>query len=244
MFLKRHSITQWLRPPSLCALCQQYHRGTLAICIPCHDLFHPLGPACQQCAQPLPDTSFLLCGHCCKEKPFFDQTFTGYVFKEPLRSLLHTFKYQESLYLSTFFASLILNVLTTEAKKTECLIPVPMHRQRLQQRGFNPSAELVKHLAHQLKIPYDLFRCKKVINTLPQAGLNANQRHKNLKHSFIASPLPYQHVTIVDDLMTTGSTSHELAKTLKQQGVSRVDVWCCARVVGTLDYQQNLNHFN
>lgn len=229
---KLRSITQRLRPPTLCALCQQYHRGSLAVCIPCHELFLPLGPACKQCAQPLPDARFLICGRCCKKKPSFDHTFTGYVFREPLRTLLHAFKYQEGLYLRTFFGNLILKALPIEAKKTECLIPVPMHRQRLRHRGFNQSAELVKHLGHQLKIPYDLFCCKKIINTIPQAGLDADQRQKNLRHSFAVSPLPYQHVTIVDDLMTTGSTSHELAKTLKKQGVSRVDVWCCARVLG------------
>jgi len=191
----------------------------------------PLGPACNHCAQPLPDTTFLICGRCCKKKPYFDQTITGYVFKEPLRTLLHIFKYQEGLYLSTLFANLILNSLPPRAKETECLIPVPMHRQRLRQRGFNQAAELVKHLGHQLKIPYDLSSCQKIINTAPQAGLDANQRRKNLRHAFSVPRLSYQHVTIVDDLITTGSTSNELAKLLKKQGIARVDVWCCARVI-------------
>lgn len=228
---KKYSIAQRLRLPTICTLCNQYHRGTFAVCMPCHDLFIPLGPACIHCAQPLPDPTFLICGHCCKKKPAVDHTITGYVFKEPLRSLLHVFKYQEGLYLSTLFANLILNSLPESAMETECLIPVPMHRQRLRQRGFNQAAELVKHLGHRLKIPYDLSRCKKIINTAPQASLDAHQRRKNLRHAFSIPRLPYQHVTIVDDLITTGSTCNELAQIFKAQGIARVDVWCCARVI-------------
>ena len=105
-----------------------------------------------------------------------------------------------------------------------------MHPIRLRQRGFNQAAELAKQLAHTLNLPFDLFSCKKIINTAAQAGLNEQQRRKNLRDAFEAKPLPYQHITLVDDLLTTGSTANDLAKVLKKQGVTRVDVWCCARV--------------
>ena len=129
----------------------------------------------------------------------------------------------------SFLASILITAIPEEALKTECLIPVPMHPKRLQQRGFNQAAELVKHLSRAFKIPYALSHCKKIINTAPQAELTAAERRKNLRDAFHARPLPYQHVTLVDDLLTTGSTVNELAKTLKQLGVTRVDVWCCAR---------------
>lgn len=227
-------ISQQLRLPAICVFCGQYHHDRIAICFSCIQLFSLIGPACYHCALPLPDENFLVCGHCCKKKPYIDQAIAAYHFEEPLRTLLHEFKYHEGLYLCSFLATLITTAIPPEALKTQCLLPVPMHRKRLQQRGFNQAAELVKQLGRQLKIHYDLSHCKKIINTAPQAGLNAAQRQRNLRDAFEIQPLPYDHVTLVDDLLTTGSTVNELAKILKQQGVSRVDVWCCARTTCSL----------
>ncbi len=224
------SITQMLRLPVICGLCNQYHTGKLAICKECTALLTPLGPACCYCALPLPDASFLVCGQCCRKKPYVDTVITAYRFEEPLRTLLHEFKYREGLYLSTFLTELMLHALPTDDYKTECLMPVPMHSTRLRKRGFNQAAELAKQLSRKLKLPCDLTHCRKSVNTAPQAGLNAKERKSNLRHAFQAKPKHYDHITLIDDLLTTGSTANELARLLKSQGVSRVDLWCCARV--------------
>lgn len=225
------SIAQRLRLPTICILCHQYHCGRLALCEDCCDHLSPLGTACVHCALPLPPSDFLVCGPCAKKIPFVNHTYAACRYEEPLRGLLHEFKYHEGLYLGSLFGSLILQRLPEEAKQTECLIPVPMHPKRLRERGYNQSAELSKHLARRLNIPYDLSACTKVRNTITQAHLNGTERRQNLKGAFKAKPLGYQHVTLVDDLFTTGSTTNELAKTLKNQGVLRVDVWCCARAL-------------
>jgi len=225
------SITQRLRLPAICALCNQYHHGKLAVCTECQKHLSPIKHACIHCALPLLDNIFLICGHCIKKKPHVDFVIAANKFEEPLRTLLHEFKYNEGLYLSSFFTSLILNAIPTEAKTTECLIPVPLHNKRLRQRGFNQTALLAKELGRALKLPYNLTYCSKIINTAPQASLNADGRKANLKNSFHVKSNKYKHITLIDDLLTTGSTVNELAKTLKQQGVSRVDVWCCARAI-------------
>lgn len=220
-----------LRLPSVCVLCHQYQRKRFAVCQSCSSLLQQIGPACSYCALPLADDKFLVCGLCTKEKPAFDSTMTSYRFEEPLRTLLHEFKYQEALYLRTFLVKLMLDALPSQATQTQCLIPVPLHPKRLRQRGFNQAAELSKLLAKHLKIPCELTLCKKIINTSPQVSLNGKQRRGNLHQAFQSKPTSYQHVTLVDDLLTTGSTANELARVLKQQGVARVDLWCCARAV-------------
>ncbi|MBA2652357.1 MAG: ComF family protein [Tatlockia sp.] len=227
------SITQMLRLPSVCVLCQQYHSQPVAVCEPCISLFKQIGPACHYCAHPLPDEKFLVCGFCCKQKPFFDRTITSYVFEEPLRTLLHDFKYKEALYLRSFLVKLMLDGLANSGQtlQTECLVPVPLHSKRLRQRGFNQSAELCKLLAKKLKITCELNLSKKIINTQPQVNLESKQRRKNLRQAFQTKPSHYEHITLIDDLMTTGSTANELAKMFKQQGVKQVDLWCCARAV-------------
>ena len=225
------SITQTLRLPTICILCNQFHKSSLAVCSFCTEFIKPLGPACQHCAHPLPDASYLICGQCIKKPPHFDRALISYIFEEPLRSLLHHFKYYNGLYLSSFLSQLMLQAIQKQSITAECLIPVPMHPKRIKQRGFNQAAILAKRLARQLNLPYDVKSCQKIINTSPQASLDSEHRRKNLRHAFHVTPLPYQHVILVDDLLTTGCTANELAYTLKKTGVQKVDIWCCARTV-------------
>lgn len=228
-----NSITQWLkhiRLPRSCFLCAQYHNDDDAVCHVCQQLLSPILYACTYCGRPLPESRFLTCGLCIQKKPNFDQTIAPYAFEEPLRTLLHEFKYRHGLYLRSFLAKLIMNHLPPHALDTECLIPVPMHPDKLRQRGFNQSVELVKYIGKSLRIPYHLQACQKIIPTMPQAGLSASERHRNLSNAFQAQALPYKRVTLIDDLMTTGSTANELAKILKKEGVEHVSIWCCARV--------------
>ncbi len=228
------SIAQMLRLPSLCVLCNHYHQSHGLVCTECTALLKPLGPACQYCALPLPAGNFMVCGQCCKKRPYFDQAITAYRFEEPLRTLVHDFKYRDGLYLRNFLATSMLQAMPTDIHKTQCLLPVPMHPKRLRQRGFNQAVELAKHLARTLNLPCDLSYCHKILNTAPQAELNGKQRQQNLRGAFNVSPHPYKHITLIDDLLTTGSTANELARLLKNKGALRVDVWCCARAVKTL----------
>ena len=125
----------------------------------------------------------------------------------------------------------MLQALTQIPHEAQCLIPIPMHPQKLKIRGFNQAALLTKRLARALKLPYDFHSCQKIVNTVPQAGLDGEQRLRNVRGAFQASSMPYEHVVLVDDLLTTGSTANELASTLKKAGVKKVDIWCCARTL-------------
>ncbi|MCW8883123.1 MAG: phosphoribosyltransferase family protein, partial [Sedimenticola sp.] len=72
--------------------------------------------------------------------------------------------------------------------------------------------------------------CERVLNTPPQAGLKRQQRKQNLRGSFrLKQRLKVEHVALVDDVVTTGSTVFELARLLKKSGIRRVDVWALAR---------------
>ncbi|MDI9819092.1 ComF family protein [Tatlockia sp. PL877] len=232
MHQKIISITQMLRLPSVCVLCNQYHHQPYAVCQACCEFFKAIGPACRYCAFPLPDENFLVCGQCSRLKPAFDRTFVAYRFEEPLRNLLHEYKYHGGLYLRNFLVKLMLDAIANTPITTQCLIPVPLHPKRLKQRGFNQAAEFSKLLAKHLNVPCALTICKKIRHTQPQVNLSGKERKQNLHHAFQVKATAYQHVTLVDDLLTTGSTVNELASLLKKQGVSQVDVWCCARAAG------------
>jgi ComF family protein len=192
-------------------------------------LFKILGNSCEICSIAIPQSTFKLCGSCIKNKPCFDRVFTRYFYEEPLRTVLHEFKYKNGLYLRKFMVQLLLNALPDQIYKPDCLIPVPMHPLKLRQRGFNQSVELTKLLAKRLGVAYNLKLCTKKLITTPQTQLNRKQRIKNLKHAFSVDNTEHTHITLVDDLLTTGSTANAIARLLKKQGVQRVDVLCCAR---------------
>ncbi len=223
---------QWLGIKAICALCGHYHDNHTVLCDFCIHLLIPIKYSCKYCMQPLVDDKLLICGYCIKKRPYFDRIITNYLFIEPLRTLLHDFKYNHALYLRDFFAQLMLkNQQIYTIDPPDCLIPMPLHKKRIKSRGFNQAAEITKLLSKALKIAYNNNICKKILHTAPQVGLTAVQRYKNLQNSFIVKKSQYKYVVIVDDLVTTGSTANELAKVCKQSGIERVDIWCCARAI-------------
>lgn len=223
------SITQWWRLPAVCVLCHHYHYDKYAVCQTCTSFLVRIKHGCRTCRLPIDNPQVDQCGFCIKRKPAYDRVITAYSFEEPLRALLHEFKYRQALYLRTFMAQLMLDAKPPEIYQPDCLVPVPMHPKKLRERGFNQAAELTKILAKKLNLSLNLTLCEKTINTAAQVNLNGKHRNRNLQKAFTAKVSHYQHVTLIDDLLTTGSTANALALTLKKQGVKRVDVWCLAR---------------
>jgi len=113
----------------------------------------------------------------------------------------------------------------------DVIIPMPLHPNRLRQRGFNQVCILAKPIKQILGIPIQYDVVKRQYDTASQSSLSAKKREKNMWHAFTCpQPLNTNCVAIVDDVMTTGSTIKSLCKTLLAQGkIKEVHVWCCAR---------------
>lgn len=223
-------ISRKIQIPAICNLCSQYHYSSFSICEFCRSSLIPIGSKCEICALPIPMGDTMTCGKCLKKRPIFDKIFVNYTYEEPLRTILHEFKYKEGLYLSSFLADLMIQNFVNDLTDSECLIPVPLHYAKLKTRGFNQAALLSRNLAKFLKIPAELNYCQKIYNTKSQAGLTLKERHKNLKNAFqLTKPINYKKIILIDDLITSGSTVNELAKLFKQNGVQKVFVWCVAR---------------
>lgn len=120
----------------------------------------------------------------------------------------------------------------SDDKKPSYIIPVPLHRKRLRVRGFNQALELARPVAKALNIPIELHACQRIKHTLAQAELKQSQRKKNLKNAFATCKTwQVDHVVIIDDVVTTGSTINALKTVLYQAGVKKVDTWCLARAM-------------
>jgi ComF family protein len=139
-------------------------------------------------------------------------------------------KFSQNLVILNLLGKLMAEHLTIEPRP-DVLIPVPLHSKRLRERGYNQSLELAKRITKQTGIPLNNKACKRIKNTLPQTSLSAEQRQSNLVGAFSVIRLKpvWQHIVLIDDVMTTGATVKELASVWLEAGVQRVDVWCCAR---------------
>jgi ComF family protein len=112
----------------------------------------------------------------------------------------------------------------------DCIIPVPLHPKRLCQRGFNQAQELANLISKILNIGIHADIVERFQNKPPQITLSKKLRLKNMRGVFrITNNTPQGHVLIIDDVMTTGATANELARILKRQGASRVDIAVVAR---------------
>jgi ComF family protein len=116
----------------------------------------------------------------------------------------------------------------------EAILPVPLHRARLRERGFNQAVELARPVAKALCLPLALGLCHRTHATPAQSGLgSAAVRRRNVAGAFRVrrDVNGLQRVVLVDDVVTTGATVTELATSLRAAGVTEVVVWACARVV-------------
>lgn len=194
--------------PPLCGLCGELGQAERDLCQACWQAFPP-------CPVPLAMPA--------------GSVFAGFVYAEPVAGLVQRFKFNEDLAAGCLLADLASPAFAGSAP--QALVPVPLHRSRLRQRGFNQALELARWWGRSRGVPVlpgCLVRCRA---TRIQSSLcSAAERRVNLSGAFRASgPVP-AHVALVDDVVTTGSTVAEAARALVEAGAKRVDVWCLARV--------------
>lgn len=214
--------------PQSCLLCAGPDSGRPGICRPClQDLPWHLHDTCPQCV--LPSQHNLLCGQCISHPPAFDATFSLFRYQFPLSGLLQQFKYRQLLTLAHTMGNLLVEHMPRKPV-ADCLIPMPLHQKRLQERGFNQSMEIAKVVSAHLHIPVDFRACKRVRPTPPQASLPYKQRIRNMQGAFeCLTTLQDMNVVLIDDVMTTGASLNALAKTVKAAGAKHVECWVIAR---------------
>ncbi len=210
-----------------CYLCG--NSSTEAICNPCKKYLPYQTNTCLSCAKLLDEVG--ICPECKQNPPPYTHTQAIFSYTYPIDKLIKLAKFQQNLTILKLLANLMAQDLIMEPRPN-VLIPVPLHSKRLRQRGYNQSLELAKIISKQSGIPVNTRACKRIKNTRPQTSLlNAQQREENLAKAFkikkrLAS---WQHIVLIDDVMTTGTTVKQLALAFKAAGIARIDVWCCAR---------------
>ena len=218
--------------PPTCTLCGSHSQISRDLCVACEGDFTPNLTACVRCALPLPfDLHGAVCGECLRSPPHQQTAWSAFVYAQPLEWMIQQLKFNDKMAYGRLLGQLAIPLLPRLDTPPDCIIPVPLHPKRFQQRGYNQAYELVKPLARQLNIRIDTQSCRREKYTSAQSDLDAKQRRQNIRNAFqFENTHAYDHVIVFDDVITTGSTIAELVKVIKQQGVQRVDVWSLARV--------------
>ena len=225
-------IQDRLYPPT-CLLCGDPGDSQRDLCAACAESLPYNHHACPRCGTPFPNRNASIdhaCGQCQKQPPAFDNTQALLIYENPAAHLIRALKFNAHYPCARLLGMLMADRLSNFSGKPEQIIPVPLHPQRYHQRGFNQAIEIARPIARSLNIPLNLTCCKRVRNTTPQARLSAKERKQNLKNAFTVTQAPQaNHIALLDDVVTTGSTVDELARALRRSGVERIDVWTCAR---------------
>lgn len=225
-------IQSWLYP-AVCALCGAPGDDGLDLCAACRSDLPYNTVACSRCALPLAGTVApdLLCGHCLKQPPAYQRTHAPFRYAPPLDYLLQRLKFNGTLAHARLLGALLAEHLARHVTALpECIIPVPLHRTRLSERGFNQALELARPIARRLGVPLDYTSCERLRATAAQSRLPAAQRRANVRNAFrVSGEIAARHVAIVEDVITTGNTVNELARVLRRAGVKTVEIWACGR---------------
>lgn len=221
-------VLDWLLPRR-CLVCQI----ALIDDSPCCEVCYPELPfhrdCCARCGQSIAVKDDY-CGRCVTNPPPFESTFCAFRYQAPISDQIHQFKYAEHPELASSLAKmLVIELLESGATMPDLLVPVPLHISRLRQRGYNQAALLCRHIGNQLGIPVNLTAIKKAKPTQNQAALPLAARQTNVRNSFVINgTLNRPHISIIDDVFTTGSTAMELSRILKKAGAETVQVWALA----------------
>ncbi|WP_303637134.1 ComF family protein [Stenotrophomonas tuberculopleuritidis] len=209
--------------PLRCLVCGDPGHDDLDLCPACYADLPWSGHACLRCALPLADDALPVCAQCRDEPPPQTATHASLLYLPPVDQLLPRYKFHQDLAAGRLLAQLMQRA----PPPWWCppLVPVPLHRRRVRQRGYNQAAELCRLLAGP--VWHGLYRRR---HTAPQSERSAEQRRDNLFDAFGVRGTPPARLTLVDDVMTTGSTVLEIADTLRMVGTDEVRVWVCARV--------------
>ena len=221
------ALSDALLPPT-CTLCGASTTGTL-LCAPCTADLPWNACACPGCALPAAQGAF--CPACLHKPRRFDAAFAAFVLAAPVQQGIHALKYQAQFQQASLLATAFASRLRARSEPLPTLlIPVPLHWRRQWWRGYNQSLELARVLGAELAIAVDTKVAKRRRATPDQIGQSAAQRRQNLKDAFAVSPrIAGQHIALLDDVMTTGATLEELARTCKAAGAARVEAWAIAR---------------
>lgn len=237
------SIPIRLNIDAQCVICARPGRNSLDLCADCESLLQQclhtdasgyVSRLCLSCGEELEGSDNPCCVGCNRCSSPFTRIVAPYRYEFPLDRLLHAQKYRNQRVLGRIFGVLLAASVRAATPAGMALpsrlIPVPLHADRRQTRGYNQSADIARWCARELGLRSCSQAVKRVFDTTSLAGLSRAERQYCILGAFRADhSVADQHLAIVDDVLTTGSTARELARELYDTGAATVELWVLAR---------------
>jgi ComF family protein len=211
-----------------CELCLEINHDAGFICCSCEDALPQAKYRCQICAIALPVRGN--CGQCLHKTPAFDYGHCSFSYAAPIDSWLQRLKTKRRTEWAHKLASLMLLSLPDALPDVDAFTFAPSTRWSLMKRGFNPAELIARELGRALNKPV-IAQLATRSHSREQKDLNRHQRINNVSQHFhpTRKRLNGEHIMLIDDVMTTGSTAHSMALLLKHSGATKVGIWCLAR---------------
>lgn len=209
------NILNFLFPPA-CSVCGKINPNWLC-------------PKCQQRVERLEKSCLVEI-----ENRKYEKLLYLFKYESLIRKLILRYKFSNKAYLNHFFANEIIKDEKTREllKQYDMIIPVPMHKKKMQKRGYNQTELVANELEKSLGIPARKDILSKVINTITQSKLGGKARQNNIQHAFFIKndiEVEDKKIILLDDIYTTGATSEECSRVLKEAGASEVLVLVLAK---------------
>ena len=217
--------------PQCCLLCGAVS-GPELVCERCDAMLPRLGTTtCKVCSLPLPTGS--LCGTCLASRPHYTTVTAVFAYAFPIDTLIHAFKYGGNLAIGRFMGETLAK--TVRCRAVDLIVPMPLSAGRLRERGFNQSLEIARYVSAATRIALADDVVSRPRHAPAQASLPWSERERNVRGAFVCTDTCNGlRIAVIDDVMTTGATLNELAKTLHRAGACEVQGWVVARALKTL----------
>jgi ComF family protein len=241
MFVNIQKIINFIYPPK-CILCDK-HLAYFGLCSGCYIKLDVSYNYCKKCGFILKNDYKLdensNCLGCNNKKLYFDSLTYRHIYNDSIYRIIYKFKEKDETYLAKFLANIFCNTIDVNKHKYDVIIPVPIHYFKLLKRKYSHMVILAKFLSKITGIDHNFMALKKVKNTKEQKLLSGKDRRVNLSSAFAISDkyaklIKDKVILLIDDVVTTGITIQECAKTLKKAGAKEVHVIAIARVDGIL----------
>jgi len=208
----------------------------------CRDCFRALessrirGTMCSRCGLPLSTMEGIetQCGICSQRDPGFDLARSFFPYASPVSGIIRSFKFDGDYFLGPMLMEGLVDLgwMPPEIEGVDGVVPIPLHPRRRRERGYDQALLLAETLARKMNWRLMTRAILRTRYTAQQARLTTQKRWENVRGAFQAHPkaeLEGLHLLLLDDVMTTGATASECAKTLKKAGAQKVSVLSLAR---------------
>jgi len=226
--------------PPQCLICNEAVTAHGTLCLPCWQQVRFIAdPYCACCGNPF-DFAIgkdAMCGNCLRERPPYASARAVFRYDEHSRALVTKLKYADQAQLAAIYGTWLANFGKEAVALCDVIVPVPLHYWRFVGRRYNQSALLAYALKKHAGLPVLPDGLKRTRHTQPQPGLTRKQRQDNVRGAFAvparhAAAIKGKTVLLMDDVMTTGATLDQCAKTLLDAGAMHVHVLTLARKAG------------